>query len=1027
MLKRLIMKATLITFVASLSFAAHAIADTQRFDVPPGDLVAALESLARQAPVDIVYQEKQVRGYQTRGVRGDYSPPEAVTKLLEGTPLQLRADEASGALLITQPQVNGTAIGEGTPNSTSDATTSNGSSRASEVVTSRHQLAQVAQAQPQDIKASDSQERASTPLSEILVTGTHIAGTRSAGSRVLTLDREQIANSGHATVEGILSTLPQNFTGGVAQGQAFPLSDQSAGNFAHGAAVNLRGLGVDSTLVLVDGRRQPAGGLYGAFVDVSSIPTSAIERVEILADGASAVYGSDAVAGVVNFILRKDFDGAETQVRYGSAEGGADQLQASLIGGHSWTTGNAIFGYQYDNQGNLRRSDRRFSASNDLTSRGGSDYRSTFSNPGNILDPATFAPAYAIPSGQDGTSLQPTDLLPGVTNFGTSSTGMDLIGEQDIHSAFVNATQRFGDGHEVFADGRIARRKQRLNTLPQNGFLFVPSTNAFFVDPFGGSAGYFVTYDFTADFGLPISTATVDTYVGTLGAKFELPTDWDLSLSVTDGQEETDGAGINAADAFGSALASALADSDPATAFNPYADGSNTPAATLAAIRTTVPFAAKAGSRNANALASGRLFRIGELTSKLAIGIDYREEELFTEDSVDFPPTSNEREINAAFAEFSLPLIASPIDPGQSMLALSIAGRYEDYSDFGTTFDPRVGLTWSPIESITFRATWGTSFKAPRLSQTIIRFPDAFDAFIPLDSPDGFVDALVRGGNNADLKEETADVWTAGLDWNSSAIPDLGVSLTFWSIDFEDRISQVGPTNNPFGILFEAEEWADSINFSPTREQIDEICRSPTFSFPGNPVSVDQCLASTPQAIVDLRLTNLARVRVEGVDLESQYSFDTRAGTWGFGLNGVYVPHFDRQATRNSPEVDVSNTTGNLLRLRLRANATWSSGGWSLAAHVNYANSYDDTFSPSGRTVDSWTTVDTTVGYEFDDSKSALRGLNIALHGLNVLDEDPPFANVGFSNAAYGYDTANANPFGRILSLQVSKRWGDDN
>lgn len=859
-------------------------------------------------------------------------------------------------------------------------------------------------------------------VEEVIVTGTHIAGSANAGSRVLILDRDYIAKSGYATVDGLLKTVPQNFNGGVAQGQAFTLGDQTAGNFNQGAAVNLRGLGADSTLVLVDGRRQPAGGLYGAFVDISSIPTAAIERIEILPDGASALYGSDAVAGVVNFILRKDLDGAESQVRLGGAGGGADQLQVSQVFGRTWSTGSAIIGYQYDDRGNLQRSKRSYSASDDLTPFGGSDYRSTFSNPANILDPATFAPAFAIPTGQDGTSLQPGDLLAGVVNHDTSSSGMDLVGDQKIHSAFLNATQRFGDRFEVFASGRFARREHRLNTLPQTALLLVPSSNPFFVDPFGGSSFIPVTYNLSRDLGLPVSVGTVETYVGTVGAAVHLPADWELSFSGTHGKENTKAAGINAADT--GVLDSALADPDPTTAFNPFGDGSNTSQSTLAAIRTTNRFFADATTRNANAILSGPLFRIGEADSKLAFGVDFRDEDVESDDQHGVvPPKSMGRRVKAAFAELALPLITSANHVALKDLGVSLAGRYEDYSDFGTTFDERIGISWVPVESVKVRATWGTSFKAPRLAQLVTRFPEEFAAFIPLESPDGFVDALVRGGNNPDLKEETADVWSAGLEWTPTAMPGFSASLSFWRIDYRDRVQPVGPTNNAFGILFEADEWTDAINFNPTPEQVADICRSPTFSFPGNPVSVDQCLASTPAAIVDLRLTNLARVTVEGIDMDSEYHFDTPAGTFSLGLNGVYTPSYDRQVTRNSQEVDVSNTTGNVLRLRLRGEVSWRRGGWDISTFVNYANSYKDAFSVSGRDIKAWTTVDATVSYGFEQSQAVLGGLTLALNALNIFDRDPPFANVGFFNSAYGYDTANADPLGRIVTLQVSKVW----
>src|SRR5262249_10356082 len=138
-------------------------------------------------------------------------------------------------------------------------------------------------------------------VEEIIVTGTHIRGAAPVGSRVMVVDREAIAASGYSRIQDLLETLPQNFSGSGGEGST---TDFGSGTLNRGQAIDMRGLGASSTLVLVNGRRQPAGGLEGSFVDISSIAASAVERIEIMADGASALYGSDAIGGVVNFVLR---------------------------------------------------------------------------------------------------------------------------------------------------------------------------------------------------------------------------------------------------------------------------------------------------------------------------------------------------------------------------------------------------------------------------------------------------------------------------------------------------------------------------------------------------------------------------------------------------------------------------------------------------------------------------------------------------------------------------------------------------
>ena len=153
-------------------------------------------------------------------------------------------------------------------------------------------------------------------LDEIVVTGSHIHGADAAGSKVIVIDREQIDASGYARIEDVLATVTQNFN----RTNAATRDGDEVNNYDNrGAEVQLRGLGLGTTLTLVNGQRQGASGYEGSFIDISSIPASAVERVEILPEGTSALYGSDAIGGVVNIILRKDFEGLEVRARASTA------------------------------------------------------------------------------------------------------------------------------------------------------------------------------------------------------------------------------------------------------------------------------------------------------------------------------------------------------------------------------------------------------------------------------------------------------------------------------------------------------------------------------------------------------------------------------------------------------------------------------------------------------------------------------------------------------------------------------------
>src|SRR4051812_24290393 len=200
---------------------------------------------------------------------------------------------------------------------------------------------------------------------DIVVTGTRIRGTSPAGEHVIALDRSDIDQSGYATTQEIIQSLPQNFGGGPNEATfGFTIRNNANANFGSGASVNLRGLGATSTLTLIDGNRTALGGVAGMFVDLSLIPSSAIERIEVLPDGASAIYGSDAVAGVVNVKLRNDFRGAETRARFGAADG-FNEWQASQLVGVGWSSGNLTLGYEFYRRGNLAASERPY-ATEDL-------------------------------------------------------------------------------------------------------------------------------------------------------------------------------------------------------------------------------------------------------------------------------------------------------------------------------------------------------------------------------------------------------------------------------------------------------------------------------------------------------------------------------------------------------------------------------------------------------------------------------------------------------------------------------------
>ncbi|MBL8265381.1 TonB-dependent receptor, partial [Steroidobacter sp.] len=625
-------------------------------------------------------------------------------------------------------------------------------------------------------------------VENVLVTGSHIRGARAAGSKLLMIGRDAIESSGQGRLPDALTTLSQNFHG-VSEAYTQPTGVY---NFNRGAEIQLRGLGPGTTLTLVNGQRQASGGQRGSMVDISSIATSAIERVEILPEGASALYGSDAIGGVINVILRKDFDGLETSVRGATAGGEADETQFAQLWGKTWSRGNVLIGYQYNERDPLRASARSYSAANDdLRAFGGSDYRVLGSNPGTILN-AQLQPIAAIPAGQDGTNLTAAQLIPGVVNYADLSSRYWVLPEQKQHTAFMHGSFALTDNWEAFADSRYSSREFELHLANSRRNVTVPASNAF--NRIGSTVR--VAYDFADDLGVYTLSGRTETVASAAGVAGALSNDWQIKL--TGGYAKERNASRIANGINGTALTQFLASSNPAVALNVFGDGSNTNPATLAALRSSSFEQSEWTTTSANVIVDGPLFKGPGGLVRGALGADFRREHL-THVNPAFNVARNVgRDVSAVFTEFAVPLLGPRnARSSESQLELSLAGRYEDYQDVGSTFDPKFGLGWRPLQALKFRGTWGTSFRAPPFHLADSQFQTSFAQVRSVVDPmsqatNGMSQVLVLSGARDDIKEETAEVWTAGVDFAVPLVDNLSIALTYFDIVYDDKIQYPG-------------------------------------------------------------------------------------------------------------------------------------------------------------------------------------------------------------------------------------------
>jgi len=853
-------------------------------------------------------------------------------------------------------------------------------------------------------------EDAST-LEEIVVTGSHIRGADAAGSKLIVIGREQIDASGYGRVEDVLATVTQNFNRANTA-----VGEPGFFNLNHGAEVQLRGLGVGTTLTLVNGQRQGASGWQGSFTDVSTIPASAIERIEILPEGTSALYGSDAIGGVVNIVLRRNFEGIEARIRGSTADGDATERSAALLVGRTGSRGNVMAGFQFDDSDVLPCSARAACAANaDFRGLGGTDLRGFASNPGTILDPVTLTPIAAIPHGQDGTHLTAAQLIPGTANYTDNVTNNDILPTQTMRSAFVSGSYKMTEKWELAADGRYSTRDFRFTYPVRPNDFLVPASNAF--NHLGGPV--LVAYDLSRDFGPVVDSGPTTNSFVSAALKGVLPKGWQINLAGAYAKATTEFVESNFALNY-AAIDAALASPNPATALNVFGDGSHTNATALAALRGQNRISDDVNvytTASANVIADGPLFNWRAGTIRLAVGSEFRREQSDGTNIAELPE-DRERLVHAGFFELAVPLVGPREGATANRLDLSLAGRYDSYSDAGGTFNPKVGFSWRPSALVKLRGNWGTSFIAPPFFWSN---PDQVGDnwvgnVVDPRSPTGYTFALQLWGPLPYLKPETAVTWNAGIDLTPPAIRNLSLSLTYFDIDYQNKI--IKPHPDPDLFLTQEAQLASLITRNPTQAQIDAVCMKPS-------VNGENC--HQPVAvIIDGRFRNNTSVKTRGVDVVLDYFLDTARGKVSASLNGTYAIDQRQQITPTAPVLDLVDTVGNPTSLRLVGNLSWSLRGWTVQSTVNYTGAYRDPGSVPVRNVNSWTTVDVNIGYRVDGGSGWLANTQFNLGINNALDQRPPFVNQFRvdDSGTFGYDPANASLLGRQVSLQAVKRWG---
>ena len=962
-----------ITLLIGLARAPTSWADPKlKFDLHPDQFPKAILEFYHQSKVEVLFlSTDSLYKVRTQPVFGEFEPREALERMLKDTGLIYEFDTGH-SVIIKQPQVSGAEASQPPARATAP--------RAAEL--------------PKHLAAAESSVLSdSEPPPEVLVTGSLIHTAMDMVAPLVYLTHKDFAQAPYPTVQDVLYQMPINSL-------SAPREDLFVNNnYNYGSGIDLRGLGVAATLVLVNGHRQALSGLNGDFVDVSNIPMTAIDRIEILPDGASALYGSDAIAGVVNILLKDDFQGAETQVRYGGAPGGRQDVMASQLLGTHWGSGRTMLVYQYENGATLAASARGYAANADKQHYGGGDYRSFFTDPGNILDPRTLLPSSANSNRQN--------------QFAT----WQIFPQRTSHSVYGTASQAVGAGIELFAEGRFTQRRTYVQRFPETQTLSVPNTNPF--NPTGTDV--LVAYNFGNSLGPVTLGAQTRNYQGTVGARFKFGADWQATLSESYGREALLSGTFNIVNPF--SLPAVLADTNASTALNVFGGATNP--ATLAGIRTVDKLRAVSAVETTSFVADGTLFELPTGAVKLAAGLERREESLaHTVANIANPEQPGydrySRHVSSAFSELQIPVVGDPARPrAPPRLELDLAARYDNYSDFGHTVNPEFRMRWVPLEWLKLRASWGRSYRAPKLDDLYDSANDVSYEIVFTDPKSDTGQSTVLGvqGSNPRLTPETARTWTTGLDLVPTMDPSLKLSQTYYEIDYEEQETFPAAANQHAEQEQEDERTPNKTR-NPTQAQIAAVCSRPDFLGLRS-----ACLASTPAAVIDFRLANLSSTKVTGVDLNVRQTLESPVGSFDMSLNSSYMFHFNQAATGSSPPLDILNTAGNPLKLRFRATAGWNQHGsqsGSLGANlaVNHTSGYENPGSKVQSRISSSTTLDLQLRYGMPEEAGIWSGLELSLNAVNVFNQSAPFVDT-----AAGYDQANFQALGRVLSLSAVKRW----
>lgn len=896
-----------------------------------------------------------------------------------------------------------------------------------------------------------------TALEEVIVTGTYIRQPSQfdSASPLATVTRDDLAMLAANEVGDVIEDLTIN-TGSQNNPDAFTQ------NFSTGTSnVNLRGLGVASTLVLINGRRQTQSAVATDrgenFVDTSSLPPMiAFERVEILKDGATSLYGSEAVAGVVNFLTRSDFEGFDLELQMQTVDGHPQEdAQISGIYGVGGDSTHFLAAFSVLDRKPLSTADRRLSGPTDDLSQAG--------NPGSFLVPSVPGnPAYApvwtsvfdsnlngvadalepqlglppVPGAQlpvfadqdcTGIAAQDPKAVPALAAEVPSPIGLIPIGlcqfdfgdfytlvpEEQRTSVYFDVIHDFSDRLRGRAELHTANNEAQRNNSPSFPFAAFPTVPATHPDnPYGTNVNFIGRVRGAGGVASP-SFHDSDTWRFAASLIGDINASWGFEVGMTISENdfvlEADDVLVDRFSAaiagFGGATcdaATGIAGQDPCAYFNPFGTaltgtGTLNSAALFDDIIGRFRYDATSELNTLDAHITGQLGELAGGAVGIATGLQLRQGEI----AYDYDANSNRDNFlffNGApdfVGDRDINAVFIELGlPLSETFNLQLAARYEDYGEGVDSTDPKVAFLWRPSDLFALRGSFGTSFRAPSLFQQFGVQTSLAELIDPnVGIPQFFP---VRTQPNPDgilLDPEQADVFNLGMSWTLGDSVELG--LDYWSFEYDQVIIQ----QNPQAILNAAA--------GGDLEAQSQVLRDP---LSGLLLRIDSYYA------------NASTLDTDGLDLSVVYDRELGGGSLTLGMDATFMLSYDI----NDPQAGLTDGLGrrnfgnfatSTPETRANAFVQWERDRHGIAVFFRYIDSYlDDEVelgqgAESFRSVSAYSTVDAQYTFQFPSQF----GPALSIGAINLLDEDPPLLSTNG-----GYDSKVHDPRGRLIYARAS-------